>query len=287
MKASFEHLGLDIGKNSMRCYWVKDDRFGFYWHYHPEFEITYVHQGQGIRMVGDNLAYFQAGDLIFMGSNLPHTWISDDDFNQSDAMVEVVVLQFSPQLFSEEWLSLPEMKYLSKLIKYADRGINFSPERRQEAGEKIIALTETEGLQRLTGVLELLDLLGQEEQFELLASPSYVAPLNTKTEQRLMVVCQHIHEHFTESIHLEDVAKLANMNVSSFCRFFRKSTGQSLMEYVTDLRIGKACNLLLDDRKYSISEIAHRTGFNSQTLFNRSFLKKMQMTPSTFRKIGN
>lgn len=285
MKASLQHLRFDTAPEAVHCYWVRTPKFGFHWHYHPELEITYVHQGQGIRMVGDNVSYFQEGDFVFLGSNLPHTWISDDDFNQKQEQMEVVVLQFSPNLFSREWLDLSEMIYLKRLFQIARHGIIFSDERRKKAINLLLQIVEMKGFERYHQMLRMLNYLGQEDQPELLATKAYIPPLNTITEQRLLKVCQYIHDHFTSSIRLDDVAGLANMNASAFCRFFRKSTGQTYMEYVTDLRIGKACNLLLNPSKLSISEIAYRSGFNSQTLFNRSFLKKKQMTPSAFRNI--
>jgi AraC-like DNA-binding protein len=244
-----------------------------------------VHKGHGIRLVGDNVNYFEAGDFVFLGSDLPHTWISDDDFNKKTDQMEVIVLQFLPTLFSEDWLNMTEMKNIRRLLQSAKRGLRFSPERRELAAQKLRAITHLEGFERFSKILDLLNFLGQEEAFDFLASKAYIPPLNNQTEQRLLRVCQYIHDAFTRPIKLSEVAQLANMNASAFCRFFKKSTGQSLSEYISDLRIGKACNLLLGNPDMSIAEVAYKSGFSSQTLFNRSFLKKKDMTPSSFRKM--
>ncbi|MEO1261699.1 MAG: AraC family transcriptional regulator [Bacteroidota bacterium] len=286
MKAQFQHLGFDTSTEAMQCFWVRSPMFGFHWHYHPELEITYVHQGQGIRMVGDNVGYFGPGDFVFMGSDLPHTWISDDDFNQRPEQMEVAVLQFSPTLFSKEWLGFSEMANLRRLLQNAKRGICFSEATRKKAAAMLTGITALEGMERFAQILCLLNFLGADKEFRLLASQSYIPPLNQAAEERLLTVCQYLHEHFTEPVKLDTVARLANMNTTSFCRFFRKSTGQSLMEYVTDLRIGKACNLLLDHRHFPIMDVAYQSGFSTQTLFNRSFLKKKGMTPRDFRKLS-
>ncbi len=285
--ARFQHLGFDTGTEAMLCYWVHAPKFGFHWHYHPELEITFVQKGRGIRMVGDNVSYFEEGDFVFLGSNLPHTWISDDDFNEQKDQMEVIVLQFPPQLFSNTWLSFAEMAQFRRLFQLSRRGISFTGEERSIAAEQLIRIADMEGFERYNAILALLNHLGGARQVELLSSQSYVPPLNDATELRLLKVCQYIHDHYTEVIRLEEIARLANMNPSAFCRFFRRSTGQSFMEYVTDLRIGKAVNLLIGQRQMSISEIAYRSGFSSQTLFNRSFLKKKQMTPSQFRKLSS
>lgn len=285
MKANLQYLGLKDSTEYLKCYWVKAPLFGFHWHYHTEFEITYVHRGQGIRMVGDNVSYFQEGDFVLMGSNVPHTWISDDDFNEQPHQMEVVVLQFLPRLFPDEWVGLSSMSVLKLLLNKAKRGVYFSDSYRKEAAQRIISIANMQGFEQFVATLQLLNFLGEDEQTKLLISPAYTPTLNNKTEQRLLHVCQYIHEHFTEAIKLQELARLANMNTTSFCRFFRQSTGQTASEYIGDLRIGKASNLLLNDPNMAITEIAFRSGFNNQALFNRQFLKRKKMTPSTFRKI--
>lgn len=284
-KANFQHLGFDKLSEGIQSYWVKTPQFGFHWHYHPELEITYVHKGQGVRMVGNNVDYFEEGDFIFLGSNLPHTWITDHEFNQRNENIEVIVLQFSPHLFSEEWLRLSEMKNIKQLLDQSNRGIAFSSEFRKHAADLLLNMVEKNGLERFTAMLNLLDFLGQESKMKLLASPNYLPSLKSTTEKRLMDVCQYIHEEFTNPISLEEVAKIANMNIASFCRFFKKSTGQTFVNYVSDLRIGKACNLLLDQHTRNISQIAHESGFRSQTVFNKSFIKRKGMTPSAFKRM--
>lgn len=283
-RAQLQNLGFDGVSEAVQCFWVRVSHFGFHWHYHPEYEITYVQRGQGTRVVGDHVNYFEDGDFVFLGSNLPHTWISDDDFNRSEEDMEVLVLQFHPDLFSKEWLVWSEMVNLKSLLKNANRGLRFTEGKEKEAAEILIEMEKASGFRRLMLTMELLNFLGKEKG-EPLASPSYIPPLNDSTEERLLTVCQYIHDNFTLPIKLEKVSRLANMNTTSFCRFFKKSTGQSVMEYVNDLRIGKACNLLLSGQRMNISEVAFRSGFNSQTLFNRSFLKKKNMTPRDFRRL--
>ena len=285
-KANFQHLGFENISEGIHCYWVKEPLFGFHWHYHPELEITYVHQGYGVRMVGNSINTFENGDFVFLGSNLPHTWITDKDFNKSEENIEVIVLQFAPTLFSKEWLALLEIKNIKNLFQQANRGIAFSETTRKKAANILLQMVEKSGLERFTLMLHLLDLLGQENSMELLASHNFLPPLNSSSEKRFFDVCQFIHEEFTNPIRLEEAAKIANMNTTAFCRFFKKSTGQSFVDYVTDLRIGRSCNLLLDQKKMSISQVAYESGFRSQAVVNKAFLKRKKITPREFRKIS-
>ena len=285
MKANYQHLSIEHESHSIRAFWVRSPKFGFHWHYHPEFEISCVKRGRGTRLVGDNVSPFDDGDFVFLGSNLPHTWISDDDFNQTPGDMEVAVLQFHPSIISKEIQGLPELKNIVRLLKNSSRGILINENRKEQASLILYQLLEAEGFDRFSIFFKLLDFLGGVETYQPLASISYIPPLNSATEARILKVCTYVHEEFTQPIKLETIARLANMNPTSFCRFFRKSTGQSFSAYINDLRIGKACNLLLNQRNLSMSEIAYRSGFNSQTLFNRIFLKKKKMTPSAFRKV--
>ena len=285
MNADYQYLSSDPGHLTINAFWLDVPEFGFHWHYHPEFEITYVKNGRGTRMVGDNVNAFEQGDFVFLGSNLPHTWISDDDFNQSDENMEVAVLQFHPDLLAGGLLKLDEVKNIRYLLSLAGRGIRFDGEYAEKAATILSDLVEAKGIERFNRLLSLLDHLGKASEYTQLASVAYIPPLNDSTEERILNVCRYLHETFTNPVKLETVARLANMNSAAFCRFFRKSTGQSLSEYINDLRVGKACNLLLDKKRSSISEIAYKSGFNSQTLFNRIFLRKKGMTPSAFRRV--
>jgi len=60
----------------------EDVSFKRLWHYHPEFEILLITKGYGTRMVGDSFEKFEAGDLVLLGGNLPHSWISDPHFSK-------------------------------------------------------------------------------------------------------------------------------------------------------------------------------------------------------------
>ena len=284
LQAGYQHLGFEKGDERIKTYWVKSDAFGFHWHYHPEIEITCVRRGRGSRLVGDNISSFHDGDFVMIGSHLPHTWISDDDFNASTDTMEVAVLQFLPDVIPGEMLRMPEMNRINRVLRSISRGIDFHGESRPDLTELMFDLVEAEGFEKFRLFVTLLDRLGQEDEFTQLASVAYSAPRNDSSENRLQQVCAYIHDNFTETIRLDDIATIANLNASSFCRFFKKSTGQTFSEYVTDLRIGKATNLLLAESTMSVSEIAFKCGFNSQTLFNRAFKRSRGTTPLAYRK---
>ena len=282
MKPSFQHLGFDSVDGSFLCYWVKSPRFGFHWHYHPEYEISFVVKGRGTRLVGDHVDEFTEGDMVFLGSDLPHTWISSEGYFQTKQQVEFVVLQFPKEIIEHRVLEIPELKSIGRLLRNSNRGILFEEAVRKKVGEKLINLIELTGFQRYHLLLEILDELGSSN-FSKLASEFYTPSHDKQSENRIDVVCSYIHQHFLESISLQSLANLANMSEAAFCRFFKKMTGKTAMHYINDLKIGKACELL-GDESLTISEISFRCGYNNITHFNRSFLKRKGVSPSKFRQ---
>lgn len=281
MKAKFERIELTGGESTFRSYWIKQNEFPFQWHYHPELELTYIHQGNGTRLVGDKVEQFEEGDLIFLGGNLPHTWASEQVSDDPEA-AQLIGIQFKEELLSEFQLGNKEFENVLNLFKRADRGIRFFGETTGWVAEKLKALIDLKGLQKWMQLVLILDYLGKSEEYELLSSLNYQPMLGKQQEQRIVVACNYIHEHFVQPVPLSELANLTHMTETSFCRFFKKMTGKSLSDYVNDLRVARACKLLIENTS-SINEIAYASGFNSITHFNRMFLRKKGVSPSRFR----
>lgn len=282
MQPAFQQLSIDRSEESFLCFWVKSPKFGFHWHYHPEFEITFVVNGNGTRLVGDSSHDFENNDLVFLGSNLPHTWITHDDFGIHGKDMEVVVLQFGGEIIENRARETVELSHIDRLLKASNRGLDFPLQTRIAAGKLLINMTDTTGLKRYNLLLELLDLLGRSS-FETLSSEFYAPNYSQTYEHRIGKVFEHIHTHYDRSLSIDELADVASMNAASFCRFFKKTTGKSAINYINELRIGKACNLL-NDPNLAIGDVAFKTGFNNVTHFNRCFLKCKQTTPSNFRR---
>ena len=90
-------------------------------------------------------------------------------------------------------------------------------------------------------------------------------------------------KNFHEDIHLEEVAKLANMTPNSFCRFFKIRTQKSLTQFINEIRVGHACKLLQSEDN-SIGYVCYASGFNNPTNFNKFFKALKGMKPSEYRK---
>lgn len=97
---------------------------------------------------------------------------------------------------------------------------------------------------------------------------------------------QYIYDHFSMNITLESVSEQIGFNPAYFSTLFKKETGKNFLEYVTELRIKKAKNYLMQT-DYDIAEIASSVGYGDLKYFSKLFKKNTGLSPSEFRKLYN
>ena len=277
MKAILEDIPSKKGKASFYSTRITVPSFEFKWHYHPEYELTYIVSGSGYRIVGNSHEHFSSGDLVLLGSNLPHTWWGK---NEDESPSEAIVIQFSSE-FIEPFLRLNEGQFIKELLAKSAKGIRFESD--SSLLEKLLSLSEKKELHSILSLLSLLQDLTEKPTANLCAA-SYHNVISKKFETRINKVCTYIQNHYSESISLKQVSDLVFMTESNFCKFFKKATSTTFSYYLNDLRINEACHLLLYSED-TVSKIAQDCGFESLSYFNRVFLRKKQTTPSLFRKV--
>lgn len=271
------------GHSFLLIKWTDKPKLDFLWHFHHAFELNLVVNGTGTRFIGDHIGHFNAGDLVLMGAELPHTWCSDPALPQGTGMYQSLTLQFSDRVLGDSLHTDPEWHHVRLLLKRAARGLNFHGKSREVARKKMLELTELAGPARLCCFLSLLEALTHSEEYQSLASHDYAPTLPSANETRIDKVCTWINQHYAEEIALPEAAALVNMSVSAFSRFFKRSLGQSFTDYVTELRLSHACKLMLETDA-SISEAAFQAGFNNLSNFNRRFLERKNISPRVFRQ---
>jgi AraC-like DNA-binding protein/mannose-6-phosphate isomerase-like protein (cupin superfamily) len=280
MKADYQKLPESSYNSSFHAFWVKASYFGFHWHYHEALEICFVKKGRGKRIIGDSIANFDDGDLVLVGSNLPHSWITDELFNQSDEKIEVFVIQFNLNLLAP-FLSITESESLSRLLDRSISGIAFNGD--TTALIKMLLAIENEvGFGRYLKLVELLHLMSLHPQNQTLASSAYKPDYQKYNEERILKVCNYIHAHYKEQINTETLANLIAMNPSAFCRFFKRILGKTVVEYINELRISYICNQL-QSSKEPVYKLSFDAGFSSVAYFNRVFKRLTNKTPKSYR----
>ena len=278
MRAKLEKLSDRVNQQSFLCYEVKVPSFEFLWHYHPEYELTYIIKGSGKRLVGDSYENFVAGDLVLLGPNMPHTWISEKNKRQS---CSAIVIQFSND-FIEPLLQYQEMSNIKKLLTKSEKGLYFAQGNKKDSGKLMQDIIHHKGMNAFTSILQLLQKLSTAKSAPL-ASVHFKPMKGSANQHRINKVFQYVQKEFNQEITLQKAASLIHISQSGFCKFFKTASGKTFSDYVNDIRIAKVCELLIETDK-PVSAIAFESGFESLSYFNRVFFKKKGVKPSEIRK---
>ncbi|MEM6768794.1 MAG: AraC family transcriptional regulator [Bacteroidota bacterium] len=248
-----------------------------FWHYHPEIEITLITQGNGTRMIGDSIESYQNGDLVLVGENLPHHWISRE-FNK-EKLQTAVVIQFQAGLFE----GIAEFDSIHQFLLGSKLGFQF-PSPSTELQERITKLIDLPQTLQISSLIEILYELAQYESARTLSNTTKFNILNSGKEQKqINDVIRHIISNQHQKLTVNQMADFSCMIPQAFCRWFRKHTGLSFITYLNKSRIEAACQILLvSDR--SVKTIAYEVGFESISHFNRTFKKYIGISPLEYRK---
>ena len=275
-----ESVSPDVGRSFTCLIYHRDENIkSNFWHYHPEIELIFVHKGSGKRQIGSNISYFTDGDLILIGSNLPHCGMT----NENTKNEYEVVIQFSKEFLGQDFWKAVEMNRISALLEKAKSGIVFGEDFKKALKPKIDALTESHSLTKLLLLIEVLDQMSLTQDYKILNASKYYLQTQKEDNDRINVIFNYVKDHFKEQITLETVAELSNMTVPSFCRYFKKITNKTFTQFVNEYRITHSLKLLAE-QPMSITEVCFDSGFNNFSYFNKTFKEHTQKSPSQYRK---
>lgn len=283
MKAIEYRLPKEFDK-SFIVFSEKGSYFPCPWHYHPEYELVLINKSTGRRMVGDHIGHFEEGDLVLMGPNIPHVWINDKKYLESNdnSAAEGTVIHFHTDFMGQDILRIPECTSLIEILNLSARGIHIMGQERNQIAEIMKNMIYENGLKRLSSIFEIFNILSSLKEYEILASPNFTS--NKKRENnRHSKINDYILRNFHRAITLNEVAEESNMAIATFCNFFKEQYRMTFVEYVNNIRIGHFCKLISQNDK-SILEAAYDCGFNSVANFNRQFKKLKGMSPSAYKQ---
>ncbi|WBL23768.1 MULTISPECIES: AraC family transcriptional regulator [unclassified Zunongwangia] len=249
-----------------------------FWHYHPEIELVYISSGSGKRQIGSHVSYYRQGDLILIGSNLPHCGFTE----KLNKYERETVIQIHPEFLGDTFFNIPETKNIVTLLETAKKGIVFHGEDKRYIGEKIEELKYRTPFSRLIALLEIFNHLEEAKNYTILNAKGFVLETELQDNNRINLIFNFVKEEFKRSIALEEVAELTSMTVPAFCRFFKKITGKTFTQFVNEYRLSHAAKLLHEEQM-SITDICFECGFNNFSHFNKQFKKFTGKSPSIYR----
>lgn len=268
------------------CFYLVDRykcAFTFPIHRHAEFELNFLINSAGARrVVGDSVETIGDFDLVLVGHGVEHGW---EQHECTSTRIREITIQFTQDIFGDSLLAKNQLAPIRQMLEECAGGIVFDAECIAKVANRLYDLGTTED--GFSGVLELMGILHQlasEGRYRRLSSSSFVSDRPACDSRRVQKVQDYINENYKEEIRLNDLAELAGMTPTAFSRFFKLRTGRSVSDYVIDVRLGHASQMLVNST-LSVAEICYSCGFNNVSNFNRIFKKKRVHTPKIFREI--
>ena len=250
-------------------------------HSHKNFELNYITSGSGKRIVGNSISSFTQGDLVLLGPDTPHCW-DILEFEQ-DSPPECIVTHFYENIISSDFFNIPELEHVVNLLKSSVNGIWFKGKKTEKVGHVLNKMVLLNGLELYIELLKVFHLLLGIEERENLALPSSLPNIFDKDQNHINKIYEYVFKNIRTGIKLKEASALVYMEPGSFCRYFRKKTNKTFMDYVKSVRIGIAAKLLAETDK-QITQICYECGYNNLANFNHYFKTIMKKTPSEYRK---
>ena len=252
------------------------------WHAHEEYELHLVLKTSGKVFVGDYVGQFSPGSLFLTGPNLPHNWVTEE--SSSDVVtLRDMLINFNHNTLKKAFEAFPELAELDRLLESSRSGIEFKNYDPELAKKNLELIRDSQGMNRLMHFLNFLQELNEWSEKVTLSLTKLNPNLSSSSQHRINEVVNYVIDNYKNNISLVEAAKIANMSESAFSRYFMKTTGNRFSEFVSRIRLGRACVMLYETDK-NISTIAFASGYNNLANFNRQFVKLKGMTPREYRK---
>lgn len=268
---------------------VKDDAISWNnpWHYHPEIELLHCIKGKGTNFIGNSIRSIEEGEVLLLGKNLPHTRQRDRAHYviHPDEIPSSVVVQFRDDFLGKNFFEVPEFQNIQVLFNRSIRGLKFTGKTKDEIAMRLGRLKELPPSSMILELLSILNCMVHTEEFIYLNPVNYVSTANEKSSQKINKVYHFTVANFREPIALKDVASLTHHSPAAFCRYFKTRTRKTYFQYLTEIRIAYACELIMQE-SLDISQICFASGFNNLSHFHKQFKRFVKFTPSEYRAQG-
>lgn len=250
-------------------------------HQHEDIQISFIEKGEGAVFAGDTISHYKEGDILVIGSNLPHVFRSDVHENESSIMR---TLFFTMNSFGTDFFSLSIFKCIQPFIESSKNGfiIHNAPKKISKSFKK---LNTADSFERFLLFLAILKELSFHEK-EPLSNYLYEKKITDNESKRMQTVFEYVMTNFHKSVTLDEIASIANMTKNAFCRYFKVRTNKSFFQFLIEVRIERASKLLANDNELSVIEIAELCGFNNISNFNRKFKEIKHTSPLQYRKLN-
>jgi len=256
--------------------------FNFPLHFHEEFELNLIVNAKGAkRIVGDNVEGIDDLELVLVGPNLSHVWLSHNCTSQN---ITEVTIQWHKDLFDDKFLKRNQLSFIRRMFDRSVRGILFPKATAESVAPRLLAINQMQGFDSVLELMSILHELSTSKSMRILSDVTFNnSQVLNYNSRRIDKAYEFMNANFHKPISLKDLAKLVNMTEVSFSRFIKKRTGNTFIDSLNEIRLGHATRMLIETT-HSVAEISYNCGFNNISNFNRFFKKKKHCTPKEFRE---
>lgn len=241
-------------------------------HWHNSMEIIYVLKGSMDVTVNEHISRLFAGDFILINSKELHATHSTPG--------EIFLLQLPYEFLKKHIPGYEFVRFRDSVGRFSFPGENdLKPIFDQMA--HLATDTGTEGRLRLTSLIYLL--LAELVSSYMFRLTENAKLKNEKNFKRLSLLMDYVKEHYTENISISHAAGLLHLEEAYFCRFFKKYTGQTFLEYVNSVRLQYVCEDMMHT-DLPLGEILEKHGFHNYKIFSKMFHKIYGVSPRQKRR---
>jgi len=281
------HL-LNVSTNSVDSFSARRDIMpdvNNLWHYHSALELIYIKKGRGTQFIGDSIKNFNDGDVVLLGSNLPHYWRFDPEFfeTKDGEPVDVYAVHFKEEFLGKDFLNLPENQEIKRIFAQAKQGIKLQGAVKEKIAVLMPQIIEATGTMRIIRLLEVLTVIANCSEKNILVSLGFKPNFLENEKDRIQSIYNYTISNYKKKIELKEIAAVAKISPNSFCKFFKTKSRKTYTQFLNEIRVGQACKLLIEN-DLTVKEICYDCGFYNFTSFHKYFREITGKSPLKYQQ---
>lgn len=278
MKPIYENIDVGINTSLKIATYIHGDSCELAnWHIHPEYELVYIKNGNGTLRIDTRTLSYVDGALLFLGPNIPHA----DFGNKENTDNLEVVIQFRKDFVEEKLTVFHEFKGINRLMQRSKKALLFGKEVKHQLSDHFEGFGGLNDTAKLINLLSILEKLSETPHYHTVLGSAKLSDVKIDDIDRLERIFEYVNDNFSDHISSRKLAKHVGLTTNSFCRFFKKMTRRSFIQFVNEFRTRKATELF-NENILSVSEVMYRCGYNDASYFTKQFKKYQGNTPSTY-----
>lgn len=271
---------------------VQEDIQPYYYehlHRHNETQVTWIIKGEGTLIAGNYMQRFKPGEVYILGANQPHVFKSDPVYFDKRKKKEIhsLTVFFNPRGFFKPILELPEMKGIQKFVDSTYHGLQAPTAQQETLASMIMDVYQKNNAGRLAAFIETLQFMSGLKKWKSLSTELTEHTISDSEGLRMNDIYHYTMSNYTDNITLKQISEVAHLTPQAFCRYFKKHTLKTYVNFLNEVRVSEACKKLKLRDYESVSSVAYQTGFANAVTFNRVFKKITGKSPRQYSREYN